>query len=932
MERFDFKNVEAKWREKWEQDKTYQPDMQRPTNPFYNLMMFPYPSAEGMHMGNMRTFAGIDAYGRFKRLQGYDVFQPIGLDGFGIHAENYAIKIGKHPAEQAKVTEKHFYDQFRLIGNGFPWDHALETYDPSYYRWTQWLFIQMFKNGLAERKESTVNWCPSCQTVLADEQVINGRCERCNSETTQKKTEQWFFKITEYAERLLQNVETIDWPEKIKTAQRNWIGRSEGVEVAFSLQSLASSIQIFTTRIDTIFGATFIVMAPDHPLFETVDISPEAKEYIKEALKKTEQARKIAEKEKTGADTGLRVIHPFTGQELPVWVADFVLMGYGTGAIMGVPAHDERDYEFAKKYHLPIRQVVHRPDEVVSSYLMGAEEISDADLEALGITITEDTGPPDGEAGSSRKLQIPVASLKDYEALISQKMTPGFWNEYIGEETVFMFKDKDGAVERIVLTPDTERKIHALSEEYIEKGWTQHVSVWGWLADNDYYTDRIVHNEYGVLINSGEYSGLSSEEAMQKIVEDLGDAASIETNYHLRDWLISRQRYWGPPIPMVYCTDCGWQPVPEDQLPVELPHIDDYKPTGDGRSPLEKAPEEWLYTNCPVCSSRAKRETDVSDTFLDSSWYFLAYPNIPTDEWQNGPTPFNSAMTNTWLPVNAYIGGAEHAVLHLLYARFVTMVLHDWGFLDFSHTGEPFPYLIANGLMLKEGVKMSKSKGNIIVPDEYVERFGADAVRLYLAFTGPFESDGDFRDTGMESMARFVQRIWDMYGSGEKVGVTSTPRVLSELHRGIKKVAEDIDRFKYNTAVSTYMEIMNAWKEDGEALSKSDAAAFLQIISPFAPFITEELWGVLGNEGSIHHSRWPVYDAALVISDMVTVVVQVNGRVRARYELEKGTEPWHKDALLDMITQDPALTTYLEGKAIKDAIYIPDTLINLVVA
>lgn len=925
MRQYDFKQVEAKWREKWERENTYQPDMANPQKPFYNLMMFPYPSAEGMHMGNMRTFAGIDAYGRFKRLQGYEVFQPIGLDGFGIHAENYAIKVGEHPSEQAKVTEKRFYDQFKLIGNGFPWDYALETYDPAYYRWTQWLFIQMFKNGLAERKESTVNWCPSCKTVLADEQVINGRCERCDTETTQKKTEQWFFKITEYAERLLQNVETIDWPEKIKTAQRNWIGRSDGANVKFKMQNGEKEIEIFTTRIDTIYGVTFIVMAPDHPLLDTLEISKEAQTYRQEALKKTEQARKIAEREKTGAFTGLYAIHPLTQEKIPIWVADFVLMGYGTGAIMGVPAHDERDYEFAKKYHLSIRQVVHRPEEVVYSYLMGAEEINDGDLENLKIKIIETT-----EEGN-RKICVPVSSLHGYEQLITEKLTPGFWNEYIGEETVFMFKDKNGGVQRIVLTPQTEAQIHALSEEFIEKGWTQHVSVWGWLAEEGFYKPHIMHGEHGVLVHSGPYDGLTSEEAKKQIVEDLGEKAFVETNYHLRDWLISRQRYWGPPIPMVFCDTCGWQPVPEDQLPIELPYIDDYKPTGDGKSPLEKAPEEWLYTSCPQCGSRAKRETDVSDTFLDSSWYFLAYPSLPTTEWKKGPTPFDKTMTNKWLPVDAYIGGAEHAVLHLLYARFVTMALHDWGFLNFSDTGEPFPYLVANGLLLRDGGKMSKSKGNVIVPDEYVEKFGADAVRLYLAFTGPFESDGDFRDAGMESMARFVERIWDMYVSGEKIADVSTPKVLAQLHRGFKKVAEDIERFKYNTAVSMYMEIMNAWKEEGETLSKDDAAAFLQILAPFAPFMTEDLWQQLGREGSIHHSAWPAFDPALLVSDTITIVVQVNGKVRGSLELEKMDELYTQQVVEGSAKGLETIQKHLEGKDIRKVIYVPDKLINFVI-
>ena len=753
MQIYDHKKIEAKWRKRWLDEKVYQPDLKGVKKPFYNLMMFPYPSAEGLHVGNMYAFTGADVYGRFKRMQGYDVFEPIGLDGFGIHSENYAIKVGKHPAEQAKISEKHFYDQLNKIGNGFAWDQRLETYDPEYYKWTQWLFVQMFKKGLAYRGKALVNWCPSCKTVLADEQVEAGVCERCKTEVVKKEMEQWFFKITAYADRLLSNLDEIDWPKKIKVAQRNWIGRSEGYIVRWQMADDRSQIiETFTTRIDTFLGVTFLAVG--------------------------------------AGKGGYKVIHPVTGEEIPVWAADYVVTDYGTGAVMGVPASDERDRAFAKEHGLEVRQ----------------------------------------------------------------------------------FKP---------FTPHGEKFIKP------------------------------------------------------------------EVRYHLRDWLISRQRYWGPPIPMIYCEECanrntpgvknsstpgvymgGWYPVPEADLPVVLPEVRHWKPGSGraGKSPLETAPESWLYTECPNCGKKAKRETDVSDTFLDSAWYFLRYPSVGDE--RSRLMPFEPKVTKRWLPVDAYIGGAEHAVLHLMYSRFVWMFLRDYGYLEVDRDGpcqgeEPFPFLFSHGLIIKDGAKMSKSQGNVVNPDEYIDRYGTDALRMYLMFVGPYGQGGDFRDTGMVGMYRFLERVWRLFQAPLKV----TPlKVKRKLHRTIKKVTEDITKFKYNTAIASLMELTNVWQ--GKEMSREDAKKFVKLLAPLAPYMAEESWEQLGEKESVHLAEWPEYDQEAIKEDEVTIVVQVNGKVRSTLQLQATS---NKLQVIEKAEADEKVKKYLEGKKTKNVVWVPQKLVNFVV-
>ncbi|MDO8460855.1 MAG: leucine--tRNA ligase [bacterium] len=925
--------IESKWQVMWEKSKVYSPNLDSAKKPFgfaqgkpfYNLMMFPYPSAEGMHVGNMYAFTGSDIYGRFKRMQGFNVFEPIGLDGFGIHSENYAIKVGKHPKEQAKVSEANFYRQLHATGNGFDWSRTVETYDPDYYKWTQWIFIQLFKAGLAYRKKSPVNFCPSCKTVLADEQVIDGKCERCSSIVEKKDLEQWFFKITTYADRLLNNLKDLDWTPKVKIAQENWIGRSEGARIEFKVQSSKFKVQVFTTAIDTIYGVTFMAISPEHSLSASIE-KKEVKEYIQQAKQKTDQERT---KEKTGVDTGLVAINPINNEQVPVWIADYVLMGYGTGAIMGVPGHDARDYEFAKKYKLSIKPVIKPTDD--------------------SIKVSED----------------------------------GFWN----------------------------------------------------------YEDIKKNRKRSVLFSSGEFDGLKSDEAKRKFIEyiEKNGFGKKEVQYHLRDWLISRQRYWGPPIPMIYCEKCKWQPVPEKDLPVLLPDISDWKPKGTGESPLASVPS-FVKTKCPSCGGEARRETDVSDTFLDSAWYFLRY--LATDR-DDIPFPMekskiknqkskiignlkleigNSAQRAAWLPVNMYIGGAEHSVLHLLYSRFLTMVFKDLGFISFE---EPFTTFRAHGLLISGGVKMSKSKGNVVIPDQYIKKYGADTLRTYLMFAGPFEQGGDFIDTGIEGMFRFLNRVWRLVVnnchpepirpegsrprrlvSGSSSGGDEMPKPFGfaqggqvrhdterVLHKTIKKVTEDIENLHYNTAISALMEYYNslhAFYTKYKILDTIYCKTLILLLAPFAPHMSEELWqhfrslevrnGKLltpevrnleslnqevktsrtqGQEfrtsnfknskfESIHLHPWPSYDPKMLKEDEVTIVVQVNGKVRDTFKVSsfaKASEDKQRSILRqssgraikdqryveERAKESERVKKYLEGKIVKKVVYVEGKIINFVI-
>jgi leucyl-tRNA synthetase len=983
---YDHKKIEERWRGRWLKNKIYQPDLKKAKRPFYNLMMFPYPSAEGLHVGNMYAFTGADVHGRFARMQGYDVFEPIGLDGFGIHSENYALKVGRHPAQQAKITEKHFYEQLGMIGNGFAWDNRLETYDPEYYRWTQWLFVQMYKKGLAYRGKGLVNWCPSCQTVLADEQVEGGVCERCKTEVIKKEMEQWFFKITAYADRLLANLDKIDWPKKIKIAQRNWIGKSKGLSIKFQTPNSKFQIEVWTKFWETVFGTTFLVLAPEHPLVEKLASKSEARKYVQRALKKTEQERKAA-REKTGVFTGAYALNPVNGKEVPIWVADYVLMDVGTGAVMGVPAHDERDFEFAKKYDLDMVPVVvperEYPDRNAKDYYYRRSQLH----KDLLINLAKDAYK------AKKKLMVTggwavflqtESEFRDFEDLdlVVLESDLKWWREKFsalgfeisnlfpeGKNPEFYFQatkkdthvdisviriDKNGEV--VWLETEKPKKLGTPFSDLFEEKKLQGIPIFAlskeflyrWKTDNAKTELRwkekadflfMGYNSYegpGRIINSGKFDGLQAGgEGKEKMASWMvkEEFASWKTTYHLRDWLISRQRYWGPPIPMIHCQDCGWQPVPEEDLPVILPEVKEWRPGSGraGKSPLETASESWLYTECPNCGKKAKRETDVSDTFLDSAWYFLRYPSIRSAH--SGQVPFDPKITRKWLPVNAYIGGAEHAVLHLLYSRFVTMALYDWGYVDFE---EPFPFLFSHGLIIKDGAKMSKSRGNVVNPDEYIDRYGADALRMYLMFVGPYGQGGDFRDTGMVGMYRFLERVWRAFQEVTSTKEISTPDLKRKLHQTIKKVTEDLAKFKYNTSIAALMELVNVWRD--KAMSKQDALSVVKLLAPLAPYVAEELWQQLtGSKSSksstsrfesIHTQSWPEYDEKLVREEEVTIVVQVNGKVRASFAAK---QPIANSKLQIVKLAQERVQRYLEGKKIKNTVWVAQKLVNFVI-
>jgi len=799
MERYDHQKIEAKWAKIWEKNKTWKVDLAKAKKPYYNLMMFPYPSAEGLHVGNVYAFVGSDIHGRFARMQGNDVFEPMGFDSFGIHSENFAIKQGTHPKEQTTKNITHFTKQLKQLGSLFDWEHSVTTSEPEYYKWTQWLFLQLYKAGLAHKKEAPVEWCPSCKTVLANEQVIEGKCERCSTEVIQKELEQWFFKITKYADRLLKNLEWIDWSEKTKIAQRNWIGRSEGTTIKFKVVDSKYEVEVFTTRVDTLYGATFIVLAPEHPIVDSLKNVKEVQEYVERAKQKTELERKAEGKEKTGIFSGLYAINPLSEEKIPVWIADYALIGYGTGALFG-DAHDERDVEFARKYSIPLKPTI----------------------------ITGD-------------------------------------------------KEKD-------------EKILKLKECF---------------------------TGYGTLVNSGSFTGLSSKEAIIKVREWLikKGRGGGKVTYHLRDWLISRQRYWGPPIPIIYCVKCGTIPVPEKDLPVLLPDVEDFRPTGTGKSPLASV-TSFVETTCPECKGPAKRETDVSDTFLDSAWYFFRYPSVEFED-----EPFDKIRTKKWLPVDMYIGGHEHAVLHLLYTRFVTMALKDMGHIEFE---EPFLKFRAHGLITKEGTKMSKSKGNVVNPDEYFKTHGADTIRTYLMFIGPLAEGGDWSDKGIVGISRFFNRLWN-FQENFKAPKQESNELEVARNQTIKKVTEDLEGLRYNTAIAALMEYSNGFLKNPP--TKEQFNTLLILLSPFAPHLTEELWGKLGNKGSVHEQPWPTYDAKALEEKIVRLVVQVNGRVRDILEVSPGIK--EKEAVALALKQEKIKKWFPTGKP-KNIVFVKGKLLNLV--
>ena len=818
MQRYEPDVIERKWQALWDAENAFHTPNPDPAQngdrgeKSYVLEMLPYPSGE-LHMGHVLNYTLGDVLTHLRRRMGFHVLRPMGYDAFGLPAENAAIREGGHPREITERNIASIREQAKRMGWAIDWEREVSTHEPEYYRWTQWLFLKFFEAGLAYRKEAPVKWCPNDQTVLANEQVIDGRCERCGAEVEAKILEQWFFRITAYADRLLEEMQLLEsWPERVLTMQRNWIGRSEGAEIVFRLEELELDIPVFTTRPDTLFGATFFVLAPEHPLvpriIEGTGHEDEVIEYVRRTAAQSTVERADPEKEKTGIFTGRFVTNPVNDNRLPVWISDYVLMEYGTGAIMGVPAHDERDFAFAQRFELPVKVVV---------------------------------VPADGE---------------------------------------------------------------------VEEG-----------------VAFIGHSENEKLVDSAQFSGMSSAEAKAAIVEWLErkGRGRPAVGYRLRDWLLSRQRYWGCPIPVVYCDGCGIVGLPDDQLPVVLPEVREYLPKG--RSPLATV-EAWVSTTCPKCGGPARRETDTMDTFVDSSWYYLRYCDP-----KNSEAAFDSQLVDYWLPVNQYIGGIEHAILHLLYARFFTKVMNDLGIVGFR---EPFARLFNQGMLHYRGAKMSKSRGNIVVPNEYVQRYGADTVRLYVLFMGPAEQDKEWQDEGVEGMYRFLGRLWRLALEVAESPGGDPPAegpLVRKAHTTIAKVTDDIDRrLQFNTPIAAVMELVNEIyhaKDDPEqaAAVRFATETALSLIQPYAPHAAEELWERLGHE-RLWEQPWPEADPAMLERDTFELVVQVNGRVRDRVEVPVGLS---EDELVERAKTSPRVRSHLDNKEVRRAVVVPGRLVNLVV-
>ena len=811
-------SVDKKWQKKWEDTNLYKFDEDSSKEKLYVLEMFSYPSGSKLHAGHWFNYGPVDSWARLKRMQGYNVFQPMGFDAFGLPAENFAIKTGIHPKDSTVKNIKTMEEQLKSMGAMFNWDHEVITSDPEYYKWTQWLFLKLFEKDLAYRKKAPVNWCPSCNTVLANEQVVDGVCERCETEVTKKELTQWFLKITDYADELLENIDTLDWPEKTKSMQKHWIGKSTGAEVTFKVKDSDLSFGVFTTRADTLFGVSYVVLAPENPLVDVLTLDKykdEVESYKLQAKKQSEIERQSITRDKTGVFSGSYAINPINGREVTIWIGDYVLATYGTGAVMAVPAHDERDFSFATKYNLPIERVID-----------GGKDLP--------------------------------------------------------------------------------------------------------------YTD------HGTMINSGEFNGLTTKEGKDAIVSKLEslNLGSLKTNYRLRDWLISRQRYWGAPIPIVHCEHCGTVAVPEEQLPVILPYDVEFTP--DGKSPLAKS-EDFINTTCPKCGGAAKREADTLDTFVCSSWYYLRYADS-----NNSEKAFDIDKINKILPVDKYVGGPEHACMHLLYARFITKALRDMGYLNFD---EPFKSLTHQGLILgPDGHKMSKSKGNTISPDDYISEYGSDVFRMYLMFGFSYVEGGAWSDDGLKSIARFVERMERVIDSAREAiednteDKTTMDKAEKELnywrHFAIKNVTTDSEILQFNTAIARIMELTTAlskyMNESRKNLSllKDTLTDFIKLIAPFTPHFAEEQWNLLYKikdsdiDYSVFNQKWPKLDEKALIKDEIEIAIQVNGKIKTRINIASGLS---EDLIKEAALNDSDITSSIEGKSIVKVIVIKGRLVNIVV-
>jgi leucyl-tRNA synthetase len=918
--------IESKWQARWEKDGLYNADIDESKPKYYALTMLPYPSGD-LHIGHWYAMTPSDARARYMRMRGYNVMFPMGFDAFGLPAENAAIKNNIHPKKWTYANIVRMREQLRTMGAMYDWRREAVSSDPKYYHWSQWYFSQLYKNDLAYRKMSPVDWCPHCNTTLAREQVWgeDRHCERCGTPVIKKDLEQWFFRTTTYAEELL-DFSPIDWPERVVTLQTNWIGRSDGAEVHFKADSANLSedearITVFTTRPDTLWGATFMVLAPEHPLVEKIT-TPEQQElvhdYIHQAIRQTDIQRESAEKEKSGVFTGGYAINPVNGERIPIWIADYVLMTYGTGAIMAVPAHDERDFEFALKFGLPILPVIDRPDELTKSFAP-ARTVKPGFAQALN-----ELGIPSEENERGVFATIPGDKREAYLEMIPDYLQEDSWNEVVGTGWYFIFNNE--VIEWDSL--ESEERILARCKELepqVSKARTLMEMLW----EEDFYQDALYHHEYGTMIHSEDFSGTPGDVAVQHVNEWLEErgVGKAAVNYRLRDWLISRQRYWGAPIPIVYCPEHGAVRVPDEQLPVLLPDDVEWLPTGE--SPLKLHPT-WKYTTCPICDEPAERETDTMDTFMCSSWYHLRYLSPDYDQG-----PFDPAEYDYWMPVDIYTGGIEHATMHLIYTRFFHKAGRDMGVMKGS---EPMSQLRNQGIILGEdSEKMSKSRGNVIAPDELVARYGTDTVRAYLMFFARWDLGGPWNSSGIEGTVRWLRRIWNLFREPSSNGNPSqeTMRALRrKVHQTLSQVTHDFETFEFNTIISALMELLNEMqkaRDNGAAGSEAwDEAVdiYLRMLAPVAPHVAEEVWVGLGKPYSIHQQSWPEVDEAAAAEEQITLVVQVNGKVRDRISVAVDIS---EEEAKELALSSAAIARYVEGKELRKVILVPGKLVNIVV-
>jgi leucyl-tRNA synthetase len=954
-EKYIPQTIEPKWQRLWQDSGLYstREDPARPK--FYFLTMLPYPSGE-LHIGHWYAMSPSDAAARYLRMRGYNVFFPIGFDAFGLPAENAAIKHGVHPYQWTMANIERMRGQLRSMGAMWAWDREAVSCDPRYYAWTQWFFLRLHEMGLAYRKHAPVDFCPQCNTTLAREQVWgeDRHCERCGTPVIKKELEQWFFKITSYADELL-NFDDIEWPERIRVMQTNWIGRSEGASVIFESEQ-GDPIEIFTTRPDTLWGATFMVLAPEHPLVDRLTAEaqqPQVKAYKLQADRQTEIERTATDREKTGVFTGAYAINPVNEQRIPIWIADYVLMTYGTGAIMAVPAHDERDFEFALKFGLPIIPVIERPDGRAKSAVWDGSVTGDFGTALTGAGLAWEWLDISGRGLFYGVTLEGNAQVGAYAGLLQAHLKPGHWGDIVGMGWQVVFHDGVAALD----SPLADAAILARCQagyEFMRRFRTT-MEMW-WAVE--WYRDVLYHDAYGTMIHSAEFSGAPGDSAKARVTEwlasrGIGQAA---VNYRLRDWLISRQRYWGAPIPMIYCPTCGIVPVPYEELPVLLPADAELPPTGENAL---KFHEGFLNVNCPRCGGPARRETDTMDTFMCSSWYHYAYVSPywkAGEQLRRDDLPWSPEAGKYWLPVDQYTGGYEHATMHLLYTRFFTKALRDMGIVPF---GEPMLRLYNQGIILgPDGNRMSKSKGNVVAPDEWVERYGADVVRAYLMFIGPWDMGGPWSPQGIEGVTRFLDRVWNVVTEdrtprravGQETERQAQERELRHVtHRTIKKVTEDIEAYKFNTLVAGLMEFNNYLVKAKDTLAYGTPAweeavdMLLLMLAPETPHIAEELWqrrrgrsefrlakggGIFDAEASIHVQAWPAWDPELAKAEVITLVVQVNGKVRDK--IEAPADISEEDARQAALTS-PTVQRWLEGKSVRKVIFAGGKLINIVV-